>query len=239
MINIKKYKVMSFDLDNTLYDNVPVLEKAEQALFLFLQEKLTPQRIPPLSWWIDLSIHLLNQHNSLEHDITALRKLTLYEGIGQIAKTLTQDEIKTLVNDGMSVFMDWRNKIVIGSEVNHVLMMLKKKYRLVIITNGNAQPQLFMPNYSALFDMTFFAGQHGKKKPHVDLFSQCCEYCNIQPNELIHVGDMLEDDVYGAKKYGADAIWLRHSAPLIKNQKYIADLEITDLVQLLTIFVEQ
>ncbi len=61
------------------------------------------------------------------------------------------------------------------------------------------------------FDFMLISAVHGKAKPHRDIFCEALRLANVKPEEALHVGDSLEDDVQGAMNVGIRALWLnRH-----------------------------
>jgi FMN phosphatase YigB (HAD superfamily) len=68
------------------------------------------------------------------------------------------------------------------------------------------------------FSQMVFSAELGYKKPSSKIFDAIKEtFPGYNKDEVVHIGDDIRADVYGALKYGIKAIW-------IKNPKYI-DLE--------------
>lgn len=78
------------------------------------------------------------------------------------------------------------------------------------------------------FDFMLISALFGKAKPHRDIFEEAIRRSGFAPEECLHVGDSLEDDVQGALSSGAHAIWLNRHArkknevqtfPIVENLK--------------------
>ena len=109
---------------------------------------------------------------------------------------------------------------------------MSEKYKLGIISNGNSRPERCGLN--GTFDFTVFAEDHGVEKPDTAIFRVALDAAGCSAQEMLHVGDSLEDDVRGASSAGLRSVWLnRDQAP--ENPNIKADYEITSLGELLDI----
>ncbi len=72
------------------------------------------------------------------------------------------------------------------------------------------------------FDFMLISALYGKSKPHHDIFSEALRLSSVQPNEALHVGDSLEDDVQGAKGVGIRALWLNRDARVHKHSHTVS-----------------
>ncbi|WP_028116569.1 HAD-IA family hydrolase [Ferrimonas senticii] len=200
--HLKPFKVISFDLDDTLYDNKPVLARAQQRLLDHLGTLGNQPQLTDGQWWHQQKLALLAQQPQLEHDTTACRLITLQRGLQQLAIT----DADNLAEQAMNHFLRWRSDIQVSAEVIELLQQLAARYPLAVITNGNADVSQFLPQVP--FQAVLAAGQDGLMKPDPDLFAQCCQRLNIAANELLHIGDHPLADVAGAIEFGAQALWL-------------------------------
>lgn len=93
-----------------------------------------------------------------------------------------------------------------------VLDKLSKKYRLALLTNGNAQSQrLKMSVFPHLdwFDVTMVAQEYGAQKPDRVLFDKMAKLLHVSNDEIVYVGDHPVNDVFGAVNAGMHAILVR------------------------------
>jgi FMN phosphatase YigB (HAD superfamily) len=56
------------------------------------------------------------------------------------------------------------------------------------------------------FDIMLFSDEIGIRKPNPEIFLKAAETMSVKPCEIVHVGDNLKSDVYGAKNAGFKAI---------------------------------
>ncbi|MGC7559144.1 HAD-IA family hydrolase [Pasteurella sp. 22655_41Tandhals] len=223
------FKLISFDLDDTLYDNSDVIRLAEAHFFDTLKQE-SQLALTPEEWrtWK----HLVEQQQPmLCEDVVAWRIETLQQLLAHYQKSA--GEITRICQHAMDLFVEWRHKIDVPTDNQQVLNMLKQKYPLVAITNGNVDPQRIG---LAQFDLVLRGGDQGRAKPHHDLFHQTAQQFGLQPREILHVGDNLITDVQGAIQADCQAVWLNVSGKSLwdcEEAKIMPTLEITDLKQLL------
>ncbi|MCK4849088.1 MAG: HAD family hydrolase, partial [Candidatus Heimdallarchaeota archaeon] len=73
-------------------------------------------------------------------------------------------------------------------------------------------------NLTQFFSRMIFSSELGFKKPSSKIFDVIREtFPDYTTDEIVHIGDDIRADVYGALKYGIKAVW-------IKNPRYL-DLE--------------
>ncbi|MFX1466917.1 MAG: HAD family hydrolase [Promethearchaeota archaeon] len=118
-----------------------------------------------------------------------------------------------------------------------VLANLSEKYRLGLISNFTYPPfirtQLEQNKLSDFFEVVTVSGDHGFTKPFPRIFNYTLDLMNMNPNNVIHIGDSLICDVIGAKKVGLKAIWFKRNNEQQIEDEYKPDLIIHQLSELL------
>ena len=92
-----------------------------------------------------------------------------------------------------------------------MLARLRKKFCLVIITNGplfSQEPKVFHLNLEQHVDHVIVAGYLRHQKPHPSIFELACEKAACLASEAIHVGDSLGSDIAGAHGAGITSVWV-------------------------------
>jgi putative hydrolase of the HAD superfamily len=198
-------RVLSFDLDDTLWSCDDVIERAEQVVHGWLA-----QRHPHITDEFDretmrqLRWQFAEQRPELAVDLTELRRVSLRwhaERAGYDARTSA-----ALAEEGVSVFLDARHQVTPYADVRPVLERLAQHYPLVAVTNGNAD--VMRTELADLFDLALSAADVGAAKPDPAVFRAVCEARGIRAGDLVHVGDDPIRDVHAARAFGARAIWL-------------------------------
>jgi len=91
-------------------------------------------------------------------------------------------------------------------DVLPTLDALHGRYRLGLLSNGNSYPERCgLPDR---FHFVVFAQDHGIEKPDRRLFEVALARAGCRPQELLHVGDSLTNDVAGAQGAGVRSVWL-------------------------------
>lgn len=222
---------LTFDLDDTLYDNRPVIDRT-------LHESLSFVRSyhPSLSQFDASELNRLRQtllasEPEIYHDVTEWRRRALE--LGMINAGLSATLAKTGADEAMANFAHWRSLIDVPQETHDTLAQLAEKWPLVAITNGNAQPELF--GLSDYFRFVLRAGPDGRSKPFADMYHLAAERLELPLGQILHVGDDLTTDVAGAIRCGMQACWIKpQGADLMRtaDSRLLPHIEISRLASL-------
>lgn len=198
------FQAISFDLDDTLYKNAPVMVKAEQHVADFLAEQWPETAAFDVKAWRSLREQVAATNAELASDMTALRMATLEHGLKQCGVSNPQQAAEA----AMAEFLMARNQVDIAADVHQLLSLLAAKYPLVAVSNGNADIRRI--GLSDYFVGTFQPGSGRRGKPYSDLFDAAALHLKLSdPRQLLHIGDHPISDVQGALRFGAQAIWLQ------------------------------
>lgn len=223
---------LSFDLDDTLYDNQPIIRKVESEMVNWLHQHHPISATMPLSAWQKVKFDLLIHHPSLKHDVTAWRQAQIEQGLIQLG--YDDPSAKKAAKEGILHALWLRNQIDIPTSTHQLLATLQEKFPLVAITNGNVDvDKIGLGKY---FKLVLKAGPDGRAKPYRDMFLTTISYLNLAPNQILHIGDHLISDVSGAKRCGITTCWVNNAAQdVISQQKLdtLPDMVINDINELL------
>jgi putative hydrolase of the HAD superfamily len=225
---VKHIRALTFDLDDTLWDNRPVLMAAEQTLYEWLCRHYPRIGLHySLEDMWTLRQDLLQKNTELRHDVTALRKTSLRHA----AESAGYDQ--RLVEPAFAVFLEARHRVTLYSDVVPAIQRLRDAgYRLGSLTNGNADVQRL--GLGHLFDFSLSAASVGKSKPHPLMFQEACRLAQVDAAELAHVGDEPHSDITGAQNAGVTAIWMNRQG-LQSGPGIVCDAEISSMKDLLTL----
>lgn len=204
--------LITFDLDNTLWDVAPVIMRAEYAMSSWFDERFPGfSELFTASVREDIKAHVLVENPHLAPNLTELRLAIYKVALKQFG--LPTEEADAIANAALAHFCEWRQKVDLYPHAVDVLEVLSQDYRLGVITNGNADvfhPYVGLGQY---FDFAIRADQLGVAKPSIDIFSAAAQKGGVDLSELIHIGDHPVDDVLGASNAGARSVWFnRHGA---------------------------
>lgn len=229
-LRLKPFKAISFDLDDTLYDNMPHIMKAESELSLFMQDSFKAPANWGISQWRLLKSEVIVEHAELAHDTSAARYEVLRQGL--LKWGYCEVEATRGAQLGMECFNFNRSNFKVTDEVLELLKKLAQHFPLVGITNGNVNSSRI--GLENALDFVVHPGHGVRMKPYSDLFDLSCQHLDIAPSELLHVGDHAISDVLGARKAGCQSIWLNLHAEENKQAKSILPhIEIKQLKDIL------
>lgn len=226
---LTEFKVISFDLDDTLYDNRPVILAAEQAFIKHLSQLSQIKQIDQ-HYWQDWKQKIALQQPLLAEDVVQWRCETLRQLLSFHHKSAV--EIEKIITNCMQHFVQWRHKIEVPTQNMQLLTKLAQQYPLVALTNGNVEPQKIGLTQ---FSLVLRAGEQGRAKPHQDLFHQACQHFGISPQQMLHIGDNLITDVQGAVQAGCQAVWLNLAEQGLRNYpeaRTLPHIEMSSLAEL-------
>ena len=205
------YRVITFDLDDTLWDVRPALIAAERSASAWLQ-----QHAPDMSARFDSNaLHairheLVANDPALAHQLSRMRRDTYYVALQRTG--YRDDDAARIANAAFAVFLDGRNSVTPFAGVAELLAELAQHYVLGALSNGNADLQRIP--IGVHFAFQFSAEQVGAAKPHRAMFDAAVGHSNVDRNEILHVGDSFEHDVQGAWNAGISAVWVNaHGQP--------------------------
>lgn len=87
-----------------------------------------------------------------------------------------------------------------------------KEYRLAIVSNFDYAPTAHMllqeNNLTQLFEVIVISEEVGWRKPKDIIFQSAVNNLDINPEDILFVGDNYSADVIGSKSMGMDAAWI-------------------------------
>ncbi|TXS94238.1 HAD family hydrolase [Parahaliea maris] len=198
-------EVITFDLDNTLWDVEPALLRAEDAQrdWLLKHRPGSIEHHDHASLW-ELKKSVFKRHPELAHHVSDFRRQTLIEL--QTAAGFSEAEAREGAEAAFAAFLAERQRVELYAEALEVLEHLAGRYRLGALTNGNAD--IYKTDAAEYFDFAFLAEDVGASKPAPDMFHAALELTGASPASVAHVGDNPEHDISGAKAVGFHTVWM-------------------------------
>ncbi len=210
----KKIKMITFDLDDTLWDNRPTILKAEIDTREWIEDKVGEVQWGDFDDFLSLREELIKEDASIEWDISKLRKEIFRKKISHITQPNLRDEI---VDNAFDIFITKRHEIELFDGVKESLENLSKKYILGVLTNGNADVYRF--DIGKYFKFSISSLEAKNSKPNRAHFDKAIESVDgIQFNQILHIGDHQVNDILGAYNLGIDTLWFNNN-----NEKWSQD----------------
>jgi putative hydrolase of the HAD superfamily len=198
---VPAYKLITFDLDDTLWDIEAVVAEAERRLHAWF----AVHHPAVAARYSAADLRRLRDEAPLRHpelaaDMTALRRSSLIRALTSVGYDGAHAEL------AFAEFWRHRHDVEFYPDAIPALDALRGRYRLGAITNGNAD--ITLVGLDAHLDFALVAAEFGVAKPDPRIFHEACRRGGVAPHETLHVGDDPLLDVIGAKRAGLDAAWI-------------------------------
>ena len=203
----KKIHVITFDLDDTLWDNVPTITKAEIETRKWIENKVGKIDWGDLNDFLSLREELIKEDESIKWDISKLRKEIFRRKLVHIAPEKYRNK---LVEDAFAVFISRRHEVKLFDGVEIALKQLSKNFLLGVLTNGNAD--IFRFNIGKYFSFSVSSLEAKNSKPNRAHFDKAIEIMeNIKFDEILHIGDHQVNDILAAYNLGIESLWFNNN----------------------------
>jgi len=231
-------KAITFDLWNTLFENVSYSDLRLNILSKYLKKRGI--KIPQTSLielynnffnFINPKFKVLPQH----HVYTKERVFYLFEELDISINSL---EVEQIVNGIEAAMLE--NPPALKKGVKDTISVLSQDYKLGIISDTGITPgriiRIILKKYGILkfFLTTIFSDEIGYYKPHSKVFEIALDNLRCQPEHSIHIGDLIETDIKGAKNYNMRAILISNSLQ-IDNFDIRPDYKINEISEVIEI----
>lgn len=196
-------RLITFDLDDTLWDVAPVMHGAEAELRDWLAVNAAQLGPVPIEHLWAIRKRLLGAEPELRHRLSELRRRILFHALQDA--DYADAEALELAEAGFQVFLEARHKVTLFPDVQPTLEILAGRYTLGVLTNGNADVRrLGLADY---FRFALCAEELGVGKPDPRPFQEALKRAGVSAEQAVHIGDHPGDDIAGARRAGMHAIW--------------------------------
>lgn len=209
MLDSSRIHAITLDLDDTLWPVWPTIERAERALRQWLGDH-APRTLTHIEADRQHSMQarqaVLAARPELAHDLGRQR----LEAIRHLLRAMGDDP--ALAEPAFEVFYAERQRVTLFDDALPALDALAARYRLVAVSNGNADVQRV--GLGRYFSAAIAAGEVGVAKPDRRIFELAAQACGVPAQQVLHVGDDARLDALGALQAGMQAAWVnRPGAP--------------------------
>jgi HAD superfamily hydrolase (TIGR01549 family) len=213
---LTEVKAISFDLDDTLYSNKPVMQSIEKKMIAYfsqlpvLKNDISNQHKPlDAHFWFQFRNQAILTQPNLVHDVGQVR-LVSYQ-LGFLSLGLSEELAQKQAQAALDYFVKLRSDFIVPEQTIKLLATLSRKLPLIAITNGNVDTNAL--GISQYFQHIYHAGWQAdggllKQKPESDMFTIACQQLEIKSSQLLHVGDCGRADIQGALRADCQTAWL-------------------------------
>jgi putative hydrolase of the HAD superfamily len=183
MIDFNNYKVIGFDLDNTLFN---------QELYEFEIFKTIAIQIEK-DYGFQYNLYYKALKDLYLNDI---KEATFDKAMIIINKVLPPNWEKYMQNTILLIYIEYiPNKLKLFDKTLEILDYFKEKdKKLILITNGRTKTQnikIDKLNIRKYFNLILISDAYNvpKRKPDIFMFQESLKYFNISSTEMIYIGD--------------------------------------------------
>ncbi|MGH8804968.1 MAG: HAD family hydrolase [Polaromonas sp.] len=205
MLDLTTIKAVTLDLDDTLWPIWPAIERAERALDSWLSRHapMTAALFSNPAARHEIREHVTRSRPELKYNLSAIRR----EAIRLALYRSREDPL--LAEPAFEVFFAERNRVTLFDDAVLALEFLSSRFPLVALSNGNADIKRI--GIDAYFRASISAQQFGVGKPDPRIFHAAAGAAEVQPAQVLHVGDDAALDVLGALNCGMQTVWVNRS----------------------------
>jgi putative hydrolase of the HAD superfamily len=103
---------------------------------------------------------------------------------------------------------------------HEMLESLTGRYRLALVSNFTHPPAveriLARVGIEHFFEEILISGRLGRRKPHPAVFAELTRRLDLDPAEIVFVGDELQADIGGARGAGMRTVWMTYRQKLAR-----------------------
>ena len=209
-----KIKMITFDLDDTLWDNKPTITNAEIKTRKWIEDRVGAIEWGDLNDFLQIREALIKKDKSIAWDISKLRIEIFKE---KIKGRASADEITKLAEDAFGYFLKKRHEIELFPGVESALKALSENYVLGVLTNGNAD--IHKLSIGKYFEFSISSLEAQDSKPNKSHFELAKSYLpNLKYSEMLHIGDHQINDIFGAHTLGIEVLWFNNAGALWEQE---------------------
>ena len=215
----REIRALIFDLDNVLYDETEYMFAA----------------------YYDIASYL-SKYSGVNENEVFIKLVDSFKKKTSMYPHLFDDLLHDLRVDNdllptvLEIYSCVQSKIKLYEGVEEMLLKLKKRYKLGLLTNGNVKTQenkIKLLNIENLFDEILYARRLGNnnEKPNTVAYKVLLDHLCVLPKNGIYIGDNPYIDFIGAKKL--DILTVRvltgEFKEIVVDNEHDADITVNNL----------
>ncbi|MCL2451607.1 HAD family hydrolase [Candidatus Saccharibacteria bacterium] len=244
---MKKYKILIFDLDDTLIDNHESVRVAFETMLTAVGETYSNEKLDrwyriDADFWSKYQDGLIKIPPEFAHETA--RKSDKFldwvcsQRVLQYFENKVDDERAIELNDIYISALAENVVAIEGARDTLKYLASENVYKIIVATNG---PSLVVPRKLEIIGVSSYvteilaADMLGLVKPHTEFFDAIKKrYNDFLNSDYLMIGNSLKSDVGFAMKVGIDSCWFNRKKEKL-TLEYAPTFVIQDLRQLKTI----
>lgn len=206
-------KALGFDLDDTLYSHYDYYNE----IFNVMERSVIKTGIQFGKFYSVFQKFSIEEYNNYMEDKKSKvdykndRVIDTYSYFG-----ISIDEPEAIIFN--SLYLYFQNKIKLREGITELFCYAKSKdIKLFVLTNGPSEDQRRKLHFLELDKYIpsaswFISDELEMSKPDNQIFSYVQNSLGFKAEEIVYLGDSLENDVKGASRVGWKAVWLKNGS---------------------------
>lgn len=229
----RRFKAILFDLGSTLmYYDAPwpeSLSEPARAMMSYLRDH--GLQLDESSFQPEFERRVLEYYD--ERDTEFIEYTTEYilsgllkeHGITELSPRLIRGAMKALYSVSQAHWLPEEDALP-------TLRALRDQgYRMGIISNASdandVETLIDKAGIREFFEIILISAAVGRRKPHPFMFELALDHFNVQPDEVVMVGDTLGADILGANILGMPSVWITRRADTPGNRDQLDTIQPT------------
>ena len=194
----RRFRAVTLDLDDTLYDNRPVIARAENLFMEYLTERFSALRSFSWQQYADIRSWLYELDPLLRRDVSLAR-------LEIVKKALTlhgvpEDDAAAGAREALARFVRVRSEFRVPEESIEAVRKIAARIPTAALTNGNVDYTVI--GLDGIFRTVVRSGRDVPPKPDRAMFDEAARRLGVGTSEILHVGDDPVTDIRGAVSAG-------------------------------------
>ncbi|MYD46744.1 MAG: HAD family hydrolase [Gammaproteobacteria bacterium] len=191
-------RLITFDLDETLWGGTEVVLRAENEMINWVSDKVPNFSEQYRIHAADIRAETLVKRPRIHYDFNKIR-VAVVEHILQKCG-LQPGEASEIASAALCIFHGFRNELQLNQDAVAILRELQEHYLLASISNGTSE--VHRSPLKNFFELSVYARNMGTRKPDPAMFQVVLSHTKTLPQQAIHVGDHPIEDLEVAKRVG-------------------------------------
>jgi putative hydrolase of the HAD superfamily len=194
----RRFRAVTLDLDDTLYDNRPVIARAERLFMEYLTGRFSVLRNFSRAEYGDIRSWLYELDPLLRRDVSLAR-------LEIVKKALTlhgvpEDDAAAGAREALARFVRVRSEFRVPEESIEAVRKIAARIPTAALTNGNVDYEEI--GLGGIFRTVVRSGRDVPPKPDRAMFDEAARRLGVRTSDILHVGDDPRTDVRGAVSAG-------------------------------------